>query len=131
MAFNTSRTSTSRGPPPRLPGGIAGSTSAHSASVRSLGYRRPRRFAARRCSGVHIAHPLASIRVLDNESHPILPTQQLPGSARRLGGVIGLSSACPFPITNMTVPYDYRRFSASGTRLLLERDYEIAEVAAV
>src|SRR4029450_12784407 len=81
MAFNTSRTSTSPGRPPRLAGGIAGSTSAHSASVRSLGYRRPRRFAARRCSGVHIAHPLASIRVLDNESHPILPTQQLPGSA--------------------------------------------------
>jgi len=33
---------------PRLAGGIIGSTSAHSASVRSLGYRRPRRSAARR-----------------------------------------------------------------------------------
>src|SRR4029434_4509034 len=81
MAFKTSRTFTSRGRPPRLAGGIAGSTSAHSASVKSLGYRKPRRFAARRCSGVHIEHPLASIRVLDNESHPIPPTQQLLGSA--------------------------------------------------
>ena len=31
--------------------------SAHSASVRSLGYRRPRRSAARRCSGFHISAP--------------------------------------------------------------------------
>src|SRR4030095_3039670 len=84
MAFKTSRTFTSRGRPPRLAGGIAGSTSAHSASVKSLGYRKPRRFAARRCSGVHIEHPLASIRVLDNESHPIPPTQQLLGSALSL-----------------------------------------------
>src|SRR4029453_16373092 len=83
MAFKTSRTFTSRGRPPRLAGGIAGSTSAHSASVKSLGYRKPRRFAARRCSGVHLEHPLASIRVLDNESHPIPPTQQLLGSALR------------------------------------------------
>src|SRR4030095_9754177 len=81
MAFKTSRTFTSRGRPPRLAGGIAGSTSAPSASVKSPGYRKPRRFAARRCSGVHIEHPLASIRVLDNESHPIPPTQQLLGSA--------------------------------------------------
>src|ERR1700675_2763753 len=81
MAFKTSRTFTSRGRPPRLAGGIAGSTSAHSASVRSLGYRKPRRSAARRCSGVHIEHPLESIRVLDNESHPTPPTQQLLGSA--------------------------------------------------
>src|SRR5258705_1596300 len=80
MAFKTSRTFTSRGRPPRLAGGIAGSTSAHSASVRSLGYRKPRRFAARRCSGVHIEHPLESIRVLNNESHPIPSTQQLLGS---------------------------------------------------
>jgi len=35
--FTTSRMSTLRFPPPRLAGGINGSTSAHSASVRSLG----------------------------------------------------------------------------------------------
>src|SRR4030095_11733995 len=92
MAFKTSRTFTSRGRPPRLAGGIAGSTSAHSASVKSLGYRKPRRFAARRCSGVHIEHPLASIRVLDNESHPIPPTQQLLGSA------LSAHRVQPFPI---------------------------------
>src|SRR4030095_3127179 len=84
MASKPSRTFRSRGRPPRLAGGIAGSTSAHSASVKSLGYRKPRRFAARRCSGVHIEHPLASMRVLDNESHPIPPTQQLLGSALRV-----------------------------------------------
>src|ERR671912_1086768 len=43
MAFRTSRTSTVRGRPPRLAGRINGATSAHSASVRSLSYRRPRR----------------------------------------------------------------------------------------
>src|SRR3954453_10281172 len=36
MAFKTSRRSTLRGLPPRLAGGISGSTRAHSGSVRSL-----------------------------------------------------------------------------------------------
>jgi hypothetical protein len=40
-----------------LAGGIIGSTSTHSASVRSLGYRRPCRTAARRRSGFHISAP--------------------------------------------------------------------------
>ena len=38
----------SRGRPPRLAGGIISSTNAHSAFVRSLGYRKPCRSAARR-----------------------------------------------------------------------------------
>jgi hypothetical protein len=37
--FTTSRMITVRLPPPVLPGGISGSTSLHSSSVRSLGYR--------------------------------------------------------------------------------------------
>ncbi len=37
MPLSTSRTSTSRRRPPRLAGGIIGATSAHSASLRSLG----------------------------------------------------------------------------------------------
>jgi hypothetical protein len=36
--FMTARMSTRRLPPPRLAGGINGSTYAHSSSVRSLGY---------------------------------------------------------------------------------------------
>src|SRR5215813_3929021 len=39
IPFITSRTSTWRLLPPRLAGGINGSTCAHSSSVRSLGYR--------------------------------------------------------------------------------------------
>src|SRR5215207_10141431 len=46
MAFRTSRTFTVRGRPPRLAGGISEPTSAHSASVKSLSYQRPRRSAA-------------------------------------------------------------------------------------
>src|SRR5271169_6310574 len=57
MAFRTSRTFTSRRRPPRLAGGIIGSINAHSASVRSLGYRRPLRPAIRRCSAVHMWCP--------------------------------------------------------------------------
>ena len=79
-----SRRSTSRRRLPRLAGGIIGSTSAHSASVRSLGYRRTRRSAARRCSGFHISgHPELTIRVPHNESQMIYPTQQHSGSALR------------------------------------------------
>ena len=63
------------------PEAIFGSTIAHSASVRSVGYRKERRSAARRWSGFHIEHP-PSIRVLDNESHPILPTQHSFGKAQ-------------------------------------------------
>src|ERR1700682_5008486 len=37
--FTTSHITTVRLPPPRLPGGMSGSTSSHSALVRSLGYR--------------------------------------------------------------------------------------------
>ena len=55
-----------------------------SASVRSLGYRRPCRTAARRCSGFHISAPPVMIRVPRKESQTIHPTQQLSGSALRL-----------------------------------------------
>src|SRR5882672_6481810 len=113
MAFNTSRTFTSRGRPPRLAGGIAGSTSAHSASVKSLGYRKPRRSAARRCSGVHIEHPLESIRVLDNESHPIPPTQQLLGSALRRGQ--GMTSAVLDEFADILFPSSGAISSTVGT----------------
>ena len=96
IALRTSQTFTSRRRPPRLAGGIIGSTSVHSASVRSLGYRRPRRSAARRCSGFHISgHPQSTIRVPHNESQMIHPNQQLSGSAlRRSSRADALSPSC-------------------------------------
>src|SRR5215207_3048869 len=80
MAFRTSRTFTVRGRPPRLAGGISEPTSAHSASVKSLSYRRPRRSAAARCSGFHMRH-LSPTQVPHKESQPIPPTQLLSGTA--------------------------------------------------
>src|SRR5215207_9444088 len=80
MAFRTSRTFTVRGRPPRLAGGISEPTSAHSASVKSLSYRRPRRSAAARCSGFHMRH-LSPTQVPHKESQPIRPTQLLSGTA--------------------------------------------------
>src|SRR5215213_8668368 len=87
MALSTSRTSTERGRPPRLAGRISGAISAHSASVRSLGYRRPRRSAVARCSGFHMRH-LASTQVPRTESQPTPETQLLPGWALRESRVI-------------------------------------------
>src|SRR5829696_1436978 len=85
MAFRTSRTFTVRGRPPRLAGGISEPTSAHSASVKSLSYRTPRRSAAARCSGFHMRH-LSPTQVPHKESQPIPPTQLLSGTALRSKG---------------------------------------------
>src|SRR5215203_5149087 len=82
MAFRTSRTSTVRGRPPRFAGRINGATSNHSASVRSLSYRRPRRSAAARWSGFHMRH-LSPTQVPHKESKPIPETQLLSGWALR------------------------------------------------
>src|SRR5215510_12529473 len=54
IPFITSRTSTWRLLPPRLAGGIKGSTCAHSSSVRSLGYRNLLRSYRPRFFAVHI-----------------------------------------------------------------------------
>src|SRR5262249_61812629 len=54
IPFITSRTSTWRLLPPRLAGGIKGSTCAHSSSVRSLGYRNLLRSSRPRFFAVHI-----------------------------------------------------------------------------
>src|SRR5215204_5669532 len=82
MAFRTSRTSTVRGRPPRFAGRINGATSNHSASVRSLSYRRPRRSAAARWSGFHMRH-LSPTQVPHKKSQPIPETQLLSGWALR------------------------------------------------
>src|SRR5215208_3143148 len=91
MAFRTSRTSTVRGRPPRFAGRINGATSNHSASVRSLSYRRPRRSAAARWSGFHMRH-LSPTQVPHKESQPIPETQLLSGWALRKPG--GFGYAC-------------------------------------
>src|SRR6201987_4665928 len=57
IPFITSRTSTWRLLPPRLAGGINGSTCAHSSSVRSLGYRSALRSYRLRFFAVHIGDP--------------------------------------------------------------------------
>src|ERR1700751_476434 len=57
IPFITSRTSTWRLLPPRLAGGINGSTCAHSSSVRSLGYRSTLRSYRLRFFAVHIGDP--------------------------------------------------------------------------
>src|ERR1700730_4163147 len=55
--FTTSRMITVRLPPPLLPGGISGSTSRHSSSVRSLGYRNLLRSSRARFLRAHIGDP--------------------------------------------------------------------------
>src|SRR3954467_68583 len=57
IPFITSRSSTWRLLPPRLAGGINGSISAHSSSVRSLGYRNALRSYRPRFFAVHIGDP--------------------------------------------------------------------------
>src|SRR5882724_5226030 len=57
IPFITSRTSTWRLLPPRLAGGINSSTSDHSSSVRSLGYRNALRSYRPRFFAVHIGDP--------------------------------------------------------------------------
>jgi hypothetical protein len=93
MALSPSRTSPERGRPPRLAGRIRAATNAHSASVRSLGERNPRRSAATRCSGFPIRH-LAPTQVPHTEPQPVPETQLLPGWALTEGagpdGLFGL-----------------------------------------
>ena len=60
IPFITSRTLTWRLLPPRLAGGIEGPTSAHSSSVRSLGYRNWLRSYRPRFFVVHIGEPLSN-----------------------------------------------------------------------
>src|SRR6266478_3704363 len=86
--FTTSRMITVRLPPPVLPGGISGSTSPHSSSVRSLGYRNLLRSYRARFLLVHIGDP-SSNQATTLESQMIHMIQELPcyglgvGVARR------------------------------------------------
>src|SRR5215217_5943593 len=74
----TARTSAVRLLPPRFAGGISGPMSAHSSSVRSLGYRSlPRSYRAR-FSRVHMAAVLPAPAV-SGQSQPIQMTQLVPG----------------------------------------------------
>src|ERR1700680_2938205 len=76
--FTTSRMITVRLPPPVLPGGINGSTSPHSSSVRSLGYRNLLRSYRARFWLVHIGDP-SSNQATILESQMIHMIQELFG----------------------------------------------------
>src|SRR5271166_3921894 len=56
MPLTRSRSSLVRWRPPRLAGGISGLTSAHSSSVRSLGYRSSSRLCRARVAVFHMSH---------------------------------------------------------------------------
>src|SRR3954471_15030143 len=74
----TSRRLTVRLLPPRLAAGLKGATSAHSASVKSLGWRSLPRSERPRFSLVHISGFL-QIEPPPRESQPIPNTQDVPG----------------------------------------------------
>src|SRR5215208_2169325 len=74
----TARTSTVRLLPPRFAGGIGGAMSAHSSSVRSLGYRSLLRSYRARFSRLHMAAVLPAPAV-SGQSQPIQMTQLVPG----------------------------------------------------
>src|SRR5882724_3141160 len=76
--FTTSRMITVRLPPPDLPGGIKGSTSSHSSSVKSLGYRNLLRSYRPRFLLVHIGDP-SSNQATTLESQMIHMIQELFG----------------------------------------------------
>src|ERR1017187_8327226 len=80
--FTTSRMITARLPPPRLPGGISGSTNPHSSSVRSLGYRNLLRSQRPRFLLVHIGDP-SSNQATTLESQVIHMIQELFGQTLR------------------------------------------------
>src|ERR1700687_6444072 len=80
--FTTSRMITVRLPPPVLPGGISGSTSPHSSSVRSLGYRNLLRSYRARFLLVHLGDP-SSNQGTTLESQMIHMIQELFGQTLR------------------------------------------------
>src|SRR6266446_5621641 len=80
--FTTSRMITLRLPPPVLPGGISGSTSPHSSSVKSLGYRNLLRSYRPRFLLVHIGD-LSSNQATTLESQMIHMIQELFGQTLR------------------------------------------------
>src|SRR3974390_1885123 len=85
--FTISRTLTVRLLPPGLAGGINGSTSAHSSSVRSWVLRKTLRACRRRVSWVHIGHLANRCQVsshgrfepVNPPDQAILKTQLVPG----------------------------------------------------
>src|SRR5882724_11331326 len=85
--FTTSRMITLRLPPPVLPGGISGSTSPHSSSVRSLGYRNLLRSYRPRFLLVHIGDP-SSNQATTLESQMIHMIQELFGQTVRHSSIV-------------------------------------------
>src|SRR5215212_5750997 len=85
----TARTSTVRLLPPRFAGGIGGAMSAHSSSVRSLGYRSLLRSYRARFSRLHMAAVLPAPAV-SGQSQPIQMTQLVPGQTLSLAALVAI-----------------------------------------
>src|SRR5258707_14743166 len=83
-------------PPPVLPGGINGSTSLHSSSVRSLGYRTSLRSYRARFLLVHIGDP-SSNQATTLESQMIHMIQELSGRTLSLVQAIARQTAARNP----------------------------------
>ena len=81
IPFKTSRTFTERLRPPCRAGGMIGSAESPLGVRQVARITRPLRFAARRCSAVHMGRSLANASAQTTRSHPIYRTQQLLGSA--------------------------------------------------
>src|SRR5262249_13037844 len=110
IPFITSRTSTWRLLPPRLAGGINGSTCAHSSSVRSLGYRNLLRSQRPRFFAVHIGG--ASLESGHHfESQTIQRTQNVFGRTLRIWSMI----VCPAG-TALAGPCSGRRYLLTDPR---------------
>src|SRR3954466_12229094 len=91
IPFITSRSSTWRLLPPRLAGGINGSISAHSSSVRSLGYRNALRSYRPRFFDVHIGDP-------PRIESPLLNHKRLTGFNMFSDRHLGTAMANPLPL---------------------------------
>src|SRR5215210_4942102 len=85
MAFTISRSGHARGRPHRQGSGIRGSTTAHSASVRSVSYLNPSRLCCRRVVGVHMALPGQASATPWNQPRPGHSTLFGPGSELDFG----------------------------------------------
>src|SRR5271165_3373930 len=90
MPLSASRMLVSRLSPPRLAGGMSGSTCDRSPSVRSLGYRKRSRLYLARFSFVHIDGP--PNQTAFHESQPIHETQQVSRQTLRDSDEASLSS---------------------------------------
>src|SRR5450631_2364508 len=113
--FTTSRMITVRLPPPVLPGGISGSTSPHSSSVRSLGYRNLLRSQRARFLLVHIGDP-SSNQATTLESQVIHMIQELFGQTLSIFGLFAVALCSIYDFLQATGRSGWSRRSGQASR---------------